>query len=62
MRDICLIGKLSDKGVVRMRQDAERAAKELLCQKEQQRGFALQPDVFVRAILKERLELTRSVR
>ncbi|KAI1798202.1 hypothetical protein LXA43DRAFT_1088331 [Ganoderma leucocontextum] len=56
------LGKLSDKGVVRMRQDAERVAKELLRQKQQQQGFALQPDVFVRAILKERLELTSSVR
>lgn len=62
MRDTCLIGRLSDKGVARMRQDADRAAKELLSQKEKQRGFALQPDVFVRAILKERLELTTSVR
>ncbi|KAM5537092.1 hypothetical protein V8D89_009238 [Ganoderma adspersum] len=62
MRDTCLIGRLSDKGVVRMRQDADRAARELLRQKEQQRGFALQPDIFIRAILKERLELTTSVR
>uniref|UniRef100_A0A2H4WRE4 Nitrate reductase [NADPH] n=1 Tax=Ganoderma lucidum TaxID=5315 RepID=A0A2H4WRE4_GANLU len=62
MRDTCLIGRLSDKGVTIMRQDAERAAKDRLRQKEQQRGFAFQPDVFVRAILKERLELTSSVR
>ena len=62
MRDTCLIGRLSDKGVAIMRQDAERVAKDRLRQKEQQRGLALQPDIFVRAILKERLELTSSVR
>ncbi|PIL27516.1 hypothetical protein GSI_10667 [Ganoderma sinense ZZ0214-1] len=62
MRDTCLIGRLSDMGVARMRQDSERAAKELLLQKEQQRGFTLQPDVFIRAILRERLEVTSSVR
>ncbi|EJF63684.1 hypothetical protein DICSQDRAFT_167737 [Dichomitus squalens LYAD-421 SS1] len=62
MRAFCLIGRLSAKGVAKMKEDYKCAKEELRRLKEQQRGYALQPDVFIRAMLRERVDETSSVR
>ena len=62
MRRWCLIGKLSAEGITQMQDDYKRAKEELQRLQEQQQGYALQPDRFIRAILRERFEETPYVR
>ncbi|KAH9920934.1 uncharacterized protein B0H18DRAFT_1190512 [Fomitopsis serialis] len=61
-KDECLIGALSEEGIKAMEEDARRAAKELAKVKEERKGLALQPDVFTRAKLVERKEVSSDTR
>lgn len=55
-RDECLIGTLSKEGMEAIERDAERAAKVLKKVKEERKGLALQPDVYMPAKLVKRVE------
>ncbi|TFY58429.1 hypothetical protein EVJ58_g6427 [Rhodofomes roseus] len=61
-KDECLIGALSEEGIKAMEEDAKRAAKELAKVKEERKGLALQPDVFTRAKLVKRKEVSSDTR
>lgn len=61
-RDECYIGGLSDEAVEEMKKDAARAADALAKLKKKREGFALQPDMFTRATLVEKKEVSEDTR
>ncbi|KAI0701790.1 hypothetical protein C8Q76DRAFT_242105 [Earliella scabrosa] len=61
-KDECLIGALSEEGINAMKEDAERAAKELAKIKAERKSMALQPDLFTQAKLVKRKEVSADTR
>ena len=53
---------LADEAVTEMKKDAERAAQELAKTKKERAGCALQPDVFTRATLVQKQEVSLDTR